>query len=57
MNDLSPCCRTVFMAAVILRELGMDEVQTPSLVKGLRPNSLKIPAHTRYLVNPYDTKS
>ena len=49
--------RTGFMAAVIIRELGMDEVQAASLVKGLRPNSLKLPAHTQYLANHYDTKS
>ena len=49
--------RTGFMAAVFMRELGMDEVQAASLVKGLRPNSLKLPAHTQYLANHYDTKS
>jgi protein-tyrosine phosphatase len=49
--------RTGFMAAVIMRELGMDEVQATSLVKGLRPNSLKLPAHTQFLANHYDTKS
>jgi protein-tyrosine phosphatase len=49
--------RTGFMAAVIMRELGMDEVQATSLVKGLRPVSLKLPAHTEYLAKHYDTKS
>lgn len=48
--------RTGFMAAVIMRELGMDEVQATSLVKGLRPNSLKLPAHTEYLAAHYDKK-
>lgn len=49
--------RTGFMAVVIMRELGMDEVQAASLVKGLRPNSLKLSAHTEYLAKHYDTKS
>ncbi len=49
--------RTGFMAAVILRELGIDEVQATALVKGLRPNSLKLPAHTEYLAAYYDAKS
>jgi hypothetical protein len=45
------------MAAVFMRELGMGEVQATNLVKGLRPNSLKLPAHTEYLAKHYDTKS
>lgn len=49
--------RTGFMAAVIMRELGMDEAQATKLVKGLRPNSLNLPAHTEYLAAHYDTKS
>ncbi|MEW7979137.1 MAG: tyrosine-protein phosphatase [Candidatus Sedimenticola endophacoides] len=48
--------RTGFMAAVIMRELGMDEAQATDLVKGLRPNSLKLPAHTEYLAAHYDKK-
>ena len=48
--------RTGFMAAVIMRELGMGEVQATTLVKGLRPNSLKLSAHTEYLARHYDTK-
>lgn len=49
--------RTGFMAAVIMRELGMDAVQATRLVKGLRPNSLKLPAHSEYLAALYDTQS
>jgi protein-tyrosine phosphatase len=49
--------RTGFMAAVIMREMGMDESQATSLVKGLRPNSLKLPAHTEYLAAHYDIKT
>jgi protein-tyrosine phosphatase len=45
--------RTGFMAAVIMRELGMDVVQATALVKGLRPNSLKLAAHTDYLFSHY----
>jgi len=48
--------RTGFMAAVIMREMGLDEVRTTTLVKSLRPNSLKFPAHTEYLAAHYDTK-
>ena len=48
--------RTGFMAAVIMRELGMDEAQATDRVKGLRPNSLKLPAHTEYLAAHYDKK-
>jgi len=48
--------RTGLMAAMIMSELGIDEVQATRLVKGLRPNSLKLPAHTQYLANYYDTK-
>ena len=48
--------RTGFMAAVIMRELGMGEVQATALVKGLRPNSLKFSAHTEYLAKHYNTK-
>lgn len=49
--------RTGFMAAVIMRELGMGEVQAITLVKGLRLNSLKLPVHTEYFASHYDTKS
>ena len=45
------------MAAVIMRELGMGEAQATHLVKGLRPNSLKLPAHTEYLAAHYDIKT
>lgn len=45
------------MAAVIMRELGMGKVQATNLVRGLRPNSLKLPAHTEYLAAHYDTKT
>jgi protein-tyrosine phosphatase len=48
--------RTGFMAAVIMRELEMDETQASDLVKDLRPNSLKLPAHTEYLATHYDKK-
>jgi protein-tyrosine phosphatase len=41
--------RTGFMAALILREMGMDGTRADALVKGLRPNALKLPAHTDYL--------
>lgn len=49
--------RTGLMAAVILRELGLDEARATALVKGLRPNSLKLPAHTEYLAMHYGAKS
>ena len=49
--------RTGFMAAVIMREMGMDQAQAIDLVKGLRPNSLKLPAHTEYLAAHYDIKT
>jgi len=41
--------RTGLMAAVILREMGMDGTRADTLVKGLRPNALTLPAHTSYL--------
>ncbi len=41
--------RTGVMAALILRELGMDGARADALVKGLRPNALTLPAHTDYL--------
>ena len=41
--------RTGFMAAVIMRELGMEDKQTIDLVKELRPNSLRLPEHIDYL--------
>jgi protein-tyrosine phosphatase len=41
--------RTGFMAALILREIGMDGARADALVKGLRPNALTLPAHTDYL--------
>lgn len=47
--------RTGFMAATIMREMGMGEAQATDQVKGLRPNSLKLPAHTEYLAAHYDT--
>ena len=49
--------RTGFMAAVVMRELGMGEAHATHLVKGLRPNSLKLPAHIEYLAAHYDKKS
>ncbi|MDX1300268.1 MAG: hypothetical protein R3260_18805, partial [Pseudomonas sp.] len=49
--------RTAFMAAVIMQELGMGEAQATDLVKGLRPNSLKLPAHTEFLAAHYDIKT
>ncbi|MBW9264955.1 MAG: tyrosine-protein phosphatase [Candidatus Thiodiazotropha sp. (ex. Lucinisca nassula)] len=49
--------RTGFMAAVIMRELGVDEAQATDMVKSLRPNSLKLPAHTEYLAAHYDIKT
>jgi protein-tyrosine phosphatase len=49
--------RTGLMAAVIMREMGMDEAQAIDLVKGLRPNSLKLSAHAEYLAAHYDTKT
>ncbi|WP_369161917.1 dual specificity protein phosphatase family protein [Candidatus Thiodiazotropha sp. LNASS1] len=48
--------RTGFMAAVIMREMGMDQAQATDMVKGLRPNSLKLPAHIEYLAAHYDKK-
>ena len=41
--------RTGFMAALILREMGMDGARADALIKGLRPNALTLPAHTDYL--------
>jgi protein-tyrosine phosphatase len=41
--------RTGFMAALILRETGMDGERADALVKGLRPKALTLPAHTGYL--------
>jgi protein-tyrosine phosphatase len=41
--------RTGFMAALILREMGVDGTQADALVKGLRPNALTLPVHTNYL--------
>jgi protein-tyrosine phosphatase len=41
--------RTGLMAALILRETGMDGSQADTLVKGLRPNALTLPAHIDYL--------
>lgn len=41
--------RTGFMAALILRETGMEGERADTLVKGLRPNALTLPAHTDYL--------
>jgi len=41
--------RTGFMAVVLLRQMGMGLQQATGLVKGLRPNSLKLAAHTDYL--------
>jgi len=49
--------RTGFMAAVIMRELGMGEAHATHLVKGLRPNSLKLLAHIEYLAAHYDIKT
>jgi len=41
--------RTGLMAALILREIGMDGTRADTLVKGLRPKALTLPAHTDYL--------
>ena len=41
--------RTGFMAALILRELGVDAARADALVKGLRPNALTLSVHTDYL--------
>lgn len=41
--------RTGFMAALILREMGMDGARADALVKGLRPKALTLPAHIAYL--------
>ncbi len=41
--------RTGFMAALILREMGMDGTRADALVKGLRPKALKLRVHTDYL--------
>ncbi|NEV64603.1 tyrosine-protein phosphatase [Thiorhodococcus minor] len=41
--------RTGLMAALILRELGMDGARADGLVKGLRPKALTVPAHIDYL--------
>ena len=49
--------RTGFMAAVILRELGLNGPEATALITGLRPKSLKLAAHSDYLTSHYDTKS
>ena len=41
--------RTGFMAALILREMGMDGARAVALVKGLRPKALTLPAQIDYL--------
>ena len=41
--------RTGLMAALILREMGIDGARADTLVKGLRPKALTLPAHTNYL--------
>jgi protein-tyrosine phosphatase len=41
--------RTGFMAALILREMGMEGARADILVKRLRPKALALPAHTDYL--------
>jgi protein-tyrosine phosphatase len=41
--------RTGFMAALLLRELGLDAEQADAEVRRLRPNALKLPAHIDYL--------
>jgi protein-tyrosine phosphatase len=41
--------RTGFMAALILRELGLSGARADALIKGLRPKALTLPAHTDYL--------
>lgn len=49
--------RTGFMAAVILRELGLGSEETTRLVKSMRPNSLKLAEQTDYLATHYDTNN
>ena len=41
--------RTGLMAALILREMGMDGARADAVVKGLRPKALTLQAHTDYL--------
>jgi protein-tyrosine phosphatase len=41
--------RTGLIAALILREMGMDGTQADALVKTVRPNALKLAVHTDYL--------
>ena len=41
--------RTGFMAALILREMGMDGADADALVRRLRPKALTLPAHIDYL--------
>lgn len=41
--------RTGFMAALILREMGLLGPHADALVKRLRPNALELPAHVDYL--------
>ncbi|PUD98980.1 MAG: protein phosphatase [Candidatus Sedimenticola endophacoides] len=45
--------RTGLMAAAIMGEQGIEEDQATALVRGLRPNSLKLPAHLDYLKSKY----
>lgn len=48
--------RTGLMAAIILLERGIDFDQVVSMVKSLRPRSLKLQSHIDYLVRTYDSK-
>lgn len=45
--------RTGLMAAIILLERGIDFVQAVSMVKSLRPKSLKLQPHIEYLNRTY----
>ena len=45
--------RTGLMAAIILLERGIDFDHTVSMVKDLRPNSLKLQQHLDYLIRTY----
>lgn len=49
--------RTGLMAALILREMGMDGTRADALVKGLRPKALKLAVHTDFLAARDDRHS
>ena len=47
--------RTGLMAAILLLERGIELEKAVAMVKTLRPNSLKVPSHMKYLERQYHT--